>query len=321
MGQTVVAVGHGFPDLSIERKVFAEADVAVREAEAETEEAVVEAARDADALLIQHAPVGRTVFGAVENLEVIGRYGIGVDTIDLDAATEEGVAVVNVPDYCLDEVPTHAVALLLAVERRIARYDAEVETGSWDWTTGRPIYRLRGRTLGLAGFGELARRVVRKVEPFGFEPIAYDPYVSADEMADRGVEKVPFDGLLERSDVVSVHAPLTDETRTLFDGDALAAMDEEAVLINTSRGEIVDVDALYDALVDGELRGAGLDVLPEEPPSDHPIVELDSAVITPHAAWYSEESMVQLRRTVAEDVLRVFRGRVPKNPVNEAVFR
>ena len=317
MARTVVVVQHGFPDLSIERSVFADADLEVRETDARTEEAVASVARDADALVIQQAPVTRAVFEEAENLAVVGRYGIGVDTIDLDAATDHGVPVVNVPDYCLDEVPTHALALLLAVERTIPRYTEAIEAGDWDWTVGRPIYRLRGRTLGLAGFGSLARGVLERAEPFGLEPIAYDPYVSGGEMAEYGAEKVSFDELLARSDVLSIHAPLTEETRNLFDADAFDAMKDEAILLNTARGAVVDVDALYDALVAGELRGAGLDVMPEEPPGDHPIFELDAAVFTPHVAWYSEESFVDLRRTVAEDVLRVLQGRTPANPVNE----
>jgi D-3-phosphoglycerate dehydrogenase len=322
MTDTILVTDHDFPDLSIERDRLDEADVEVVAARARTESELVDAvaAERPDALLNQYAPVTRDVLEAHPGLEAVGRYGIGVDTVDLDAATDNGVVAINVPDYCTDEVPTHAMALLLSVERRTALYTARIEAGTWDWTDGQPIYRLRGRTLGLAGFGKLPQHLVEKAEPFGLEPIAYDPYVSADEMAEHGVEKVSFDELLARSDVVSVHTPLTDETRNLFDADAFAAMDEDAIIVNTSRGGTVDVDALHEALVDGELRGAGIDVMPEEPPDHHPLFELDETVMTPHVAWYSEESIVEMRRTLAGDVLRVLEGDRPENPVNEDVL-
>lgn len=319
MTHTILVTDFDFPDLSVEHDRLADADVEVVEAQAETEAEVIEAVEAVrpDALLNQYAPITRAVFEAGPEIRAVGRYGIGVDTIDLEAATDHEVVALNVPDYCLDEVPTHAMALLLSVERRTAQFSAEIESGTWDWTNGRPIYRLRGRTLGLAGFGKLPQAVVAKAEPFGLEPIAYDPYVDGAEMAEHGVEKVSFDELLERSDVISVHTPLTEETRAMFDAEVFAAMNDDAILVNTSRGPTVDVDALYDALVDGELRGAGLDVMPEEPPEDHPLFGLEETVLTPHVAWYSEESIVDMRSTVAGDVLSVLEDETPTNPVNE----
>lgn len=319
MTWTVLVTDYDFPDVSIERDRLTDADIELVEAQARTESEVVDAVSEfePDALLNQYAPITRDVLATAPNLRAVGRYGIGVDTIDLDAATEYGVVALNVPDYCLDEVPTHAMALILSVERRTALYTDEIESGTWDWTAGRPIYRLRGRTLGLAGFGKLPQHLVEKATAFGLEPIAYDPYVDADEMADHGVEKVTFEELVERSDIVSVHTPLTDETEELFDAEAFETMGDDAILVNTSRGAVVDIDALHDALVDGELRGAGLDVMPEEPPTDHPIMALDETVMTPHVAWYSEESIDDMRGTVAEDVLRVLRDEPPENPVNE----
>lgn len=315
---TILVTDYDFPDLSIEKDVLEGTDVDIHETQADTETKLIEAIEeaDADALLNQYATVGRDVLEAHPDLQAVGRYGIGVDTIDLDAATEYETYALNVPDYCLDEVPTHAMALILSVERRTAIYTAEIRDGTWDWTLGQPIYRLRGRTLGLAGFGKLPQHLVPKAEAFGLEIVAYDPYIDAETMAEHGVEKVSFDELLNRSDIVSVHTPLTDETKHLFDADAFETMDDEATIVNTSRGAVIDVDALYDALADGKIRGAGLDVMPEEPPEPHPLFDLDSVVLTPHVAWHSEESVVDMRRTLTEDVLRVLEGEDPKNPVN-----
>lgn len=313
----VVVTDYNFEDLGIEREVFESIGAEVVGADAGTEAEVREVAEGADALLNQYAPVGPAAFDAAPDLRAVGRYGVGVDTVDLDAATERGVWVLNVPSYCEDEVSTHALSLLLACERRIARFDSAIEDGDWDWKIGRPIFRQRGRTLGLAGFGKIPQRLARKASTLGLDVIAYDPYVDREELAEHDVEKVAFDDLLERSDAISVHTPLTDETRGLFDRKAFAAMDEESVIVNTARGAVIDVEALADALEAGEIRGAGLDVLPEEPPEESPLVGREDVVLTPHVGWYSEESIVELRRTVAEDVARVLEGEAPENPVNE----
>lgn len=314
---TVVVTDSNFPDLSIERRELATVADVVR-ADATTPEEVAEAAADADAdaLLVQYAEITDAVFREIDDLRVIGRYGIGVDNVDVESATEFGVTVVNVPSYCEDEVAEHALALLLACERRVVQYDAAVKDGRWDWKLGRPIHRLRGLTLGLAGFGKIPRRLVEKTAGLGFEYVAYDPYVDAESMAELGVEKVDFEGLVAGADAISIHVPLTDETEGLFDADAFAAMDD-AVVVNTSRGGIVDEDALGEALTSGAVRAAGLDVLSEEPPEDSPLLDRDEVVLTPHVAWYSEDSVAELRRTVARDVARVLRGENPDNPVND----
>jgi D-3-phosphoglycerate dehydrogenase len=315
MTATILVTDWDFPDLSIEETILSGTDVRLEASQAGTDAEVIEAAEavDADALLVQQAPVTRAVFETLE-LAAVGRYGIGVDTVDLAAAADHGVTVCNVPDYCRDEVPTHALGLLLAVARRIAAYDREVTDGTWDWTTGRPIDRVVGSTLGLVGFGTLPRRLVELVAGFDFEILVADPYVGAEEIAAAGGRKVELDELVASARVVSLHAPLTDETRGMIGADALSRMREDAVVINTARGELVDVDALVAAVERGEIAGAGLDVLPEEPPPsappDHPRI-----VYTPHVAWYSEDSITTLRRTVTRDVLRVLRGEPPDNPV------
>jgi D-3-phosphoglycerate dehydrogenase len=316
MPERIVVTDYDFPDLSIEAAVLDGTDVALEAGDARTPEAVIDLAAGADALLVQYAEITEAVFEALPGLRVVGRYGIGVDSIDLDAAAEHGVPVVNVPDYCTEEVPTHTLGLLLACVRNIPSYDRAIKGGEWDWTAGRPIRRLTGATLGLVGFGNLPRRLLELVAPFELDVLVYDPYVDATEIEAAGAEAVGLDALLGRARYVSVHAPLTDETRELIDADALDRMREDAILINTARGPLVDIDALFQAVEAGDIAGAGLDVLPEEPPSSPPL-DHDAIVYTPHVAFYSEESAETMRRTVTEDVLGVLGGDAPTNPVTD----
>lgn len=312
----VVVTDYDFPDLALEHKLANEAGIGLEAAQARTPDEVIAAAEGADALIVQYAQIDETVFEALD-LQAVGRYGIGVDSVDLTAASASGVPVLNVPDYCLDEVSVHAFSLLLACVREVPLFDREIRSGGWDWTLGKPIHRFAGQTLGLAGFGKIPREVAAKARAFDLDVIVYDPYVSADDIAACNGEKVDFDELLERSDFISVHVPLTDETTGLFDTDAFDAMKGSAVIINTARGPVIDTDDLYDALVAGDIAGAGLDVMPEEPPDDWSLFDLDEVVATPHVAWYSEESYEELRRRVTEDVLGVLRGDDPQNPVND----
>ena len=316
MTKRIVVTDWDFPDLSVEEEAVAEEDVELVSAQARTPGEVVDVAAEADALLVQYASVTRDVFESLD-LDAVGRYGIGVDNVDVKAATERGAHVLNVPDYCLDEVPTHALGLMLACARRIAHYDSEVKSGTWDWTSGKPIDRVAGSTLGLVGFGRIPRSLIDLVRGFDFETLVYDPYVESGEIADAGAEKVSLGELLDRSRFVSAHAPLTDETREMFDAEAFERMRDDAVLINTARGGLVDVDALVEAVESEEIAGAGVDVLPAEPPEETPPLDHPNIVYTPHVAWYSEQSSDEMRRTVTEDVLGVLRGDAPVNAVND----
>lgn len=316
MTDTILVTDFDFPDLEIERELADEAGVELETAAADGPEDVIEAAREVgpDALLVQYAQITRAVFEELD-LDVVGRYGIGVDSVDCEAAADHGVPVVNVPDYCQDEVAEHALALTLSCVRETARFDARIKDGEWDWTAGKPIHRLQGSTVGFVGFGSIPERLADKASGFDFEHLAYDPYRSEGELAEAGVQKVGLKELLERSRVVSVHAPLTDETRELLDREAFATMREDAVLVNTARGAVVDTTALAAAIEADEIAGAGLDVLPEEPPEESALFDLEDVVLTPHVAWYSEESITELRETVTRDVLSVLSGGDPTNPV------
>jgi D-3-phosphoglycerate dehydrogenase len=317
MGYTVYVSDTKTTDVETEREVLSRVDATLDLVHARTPGDLIEAAADADALIVDAGtPVTREVFEALSGLRVVGRAGIGFDNVDVGAASDHGVTVVNVPDYCVEEVSTHALALLLACVRSVPAANRQVHDGEWDWEVCRPAHRLRDRTLGLLAFGKIGRRFAEKVEGFGLDRIAYDPYVDAGTMAEYGVEKVSFEDLLARSDLLSVHAPLTDETERMLDADALAALPEGAILVNTARGPIVDDRALYDALVGGHLRAAGLDVMPDEPPEGSPLLDCEDAVLSPHAAWYSEESRLDLSRSVAGDVARVLAGEAPRSAVD-----
>lgn len=316
----ILVTDYNFPDLSIEQDLAAEAGVELEGAQARTPEEIIEAAEGADGLLVQYGEVTEEVFEARPEIQVVGRYGIGFDSVDIDAATEHGVSVVNVPSYCLDEVSTHAMALILGCVRKVSLFDREIKGGTWDWNQGKPIHRLTEQTIGLAGFGEIPQMLAGKAEAFGLDVIAYDPYLSSEEIAEHGARKVEFDELLAGSDMLSVHVPLTDETHELFDAAAFEEMQDHAFIVNTARGAVIDTDALAEALEAGELAGAGLDVLPEEPPESSPLIDRDDVILTPHVAWYSEDSLAELRRTVTEDVISVLDGNDPMNLVNTDVL-
>jgi D-3-phosphoglycerate dehydrogenase len=292
-------------------------DVTVRSTDTTTERAVIEAASEADALVVDvSTPVSERVLDACPDLRIVARAGVGVDTIDVAAAAERGVVVTNVPEYCTDEVATHTVALALACVRKLGPLDRDVKGGGWDWAVGGETHRLRESTLGFVSFGPIARRVREQTAGFDLEYVAYDPYVEEREMADAGVEKVDFEGLLDRTDIVSVNAPLTPETRDMFDAAAFERLPDRAVVVNTGRGGVVDEAALAAALDAGEIAAAGLDVFAEEPPGDSPLFDHDRAVLTPHAAWYSVEAREELNDTVAENVRAALDGETPPDRID-----
>ncbi len=318
----VVVTDFNYADLEVEREALARWNAELHGFHCATPQEVVRVARDADAIISQYAPIDAEVISELRKCRVIGRYGIGVDNIDVQAATERGIAVINVPSYCEDEVSDHALAMLLAWTRRIPHYAAEVREGVWDWKTGRPIHRLRGKVLGLLGFGKIARLLAKKAKPLGFVILAHDPYLPPEIFEEHGAQPVGFEELLARSDFLSLHVPLTPETRHLINAEALALMKPTACLINTSRGGVVDERALADALKQGQLAGACLDVMEKEPPdTDNELLKLPQVLISPHVAWYSEESERDLRRKIATDIGRALNGLLPEGLVNRELAR
>jgi D-3-phosphoglycerate dehydrogenase len=261
------------------------------------------------------------MIGQMTRCRIIARFGIGVDNVDIAAATNAGIVVTRVPDYCIDEVSDHTVALLLALVRKIPFANSLAHAGRWEMPAVVPIHRLRGSVLGLVGFGRIPQFVAPKAKAFGLRVISYDPFVSEETMKRAGVERVDFSELVKASDHISIHTPLGPETKHLFNADVFSRMKPTAHLINTARGPIVDEEALARALDQGQLAGAALDVLSQEPPSSSPLLGRDNVILTPHMSFYSEESLIDLQNIAAEEVVRVLSGEAPRNPVNPEALK
>ena len=316
MSTQVAVADTVFPSLDPAKEAMSRVDAELTLASEPTVEGILEVAADADALLVTYGQINADVIAGLNNCKAIGRFGIGTDNIDIGAAAEKGIVVTYAPVYCLDEVSDHAMALLLSVARKIPYANKLVADGRWEMPAVVPIARLRGNTLGLLGLGNIPQQIVGKAQAFGMNVIAADPYCPDDVFQRLNVAKVGFDDLLARSDYISVHAPLTPETEKMFNMDAFKKMKNTAFLINTARGPLVDTADLAAALDAGEIAGAGLDVLPTEPPAaDDPIVGRDDVVITPHTGFYSEDALLDLQTTVASDVAAVLAGEEPKYPV------
>jgi D-3-phosphoglycerate dehydrogenase / 2-oxoglutarate reductase len=309
-----------FPSLSTAREVLSAIGADLQLAPHATPEEILKVAAPADALLVTYAKITAEMIGQMKKCRIISRFGIGVDNVDLDAATAAGIVVTKVPDYCIDEVSDHAMALLLALARKIPASNAQVHAGRWEMKAVVPIHRLRGRILGLVGFGRIPQLVAPKAKAFGLHVIVHDPFVQAGVIARERVDQVDFDELLAQADFVSIHTPLLPETRNLFSTEAFSRMKPGAYLINTARGPIVDEHALAKALDAGQLGGAALDVMPNEPPAGSPLLGRENVIITPHTSFYSEESLLELQRKAAQEVADVLTGRAPKNPVNPAAL-
>jgi D-3-phosphoglycerate dehydrogenase len=300
-----------------ELRVLGEAGFDVRLERCRTSADVAEAARDADGVICQYAPVDAAALESLRRCRVVVRYGVGVDSVDVDAASRRGVWVANVPDYGTEEVADHALALLMASLRAIPRLDRAVRAGEWDVSAVRPLRRLSTLTVGVVGCGRIGEAFARKVLGAGLRVVAYDPAGVRAELREAGAREAGLDELLAVSDAVSLHLPLTDETRHLIGSDALSRMRPGAYLINTSRGGVVDHAALLAALEAGRLAGAALDVLEAEPPAaGDPLTAHPRVLVTPHAAWYSEESYETLKSEAAREVVRVLSGEPPRCPVN-----
>ena len=322
MSLRILITDYVWPSVEPERDVLAAGGAELVVAPDASEETLVAMAREVDGILTCFAQVTENVVRAAERCVVIGRYGVGVDNIAVDTATELGIAVTYVPDYCVDEVSDHVMALLLAWNRRIVAFDRSVKTDGWGslGLTMR-MMRLRGKKLGIVGFGRIGRAVCAKALAFGLEVLATDPYLSDDTVKEHGARMVELQSLLRESDFVTLHSPLTPETQNLISVDELEMMKPEAFLINAARGPLIDEDALYDALTSGKIAGAGLDVMVDAVPSpDHPLLKLENVLITPHVAFFSQEATLELERRAAGEVVSVLQGRMPDNLVNPAVL-
>jgi D-3-phosphoglycerate dehydrogenase / 2-oxoglutarate reductase len=312
---------HRFPP-TVEPGILAEVGAELIAVQCKNQDDVIAVTKDADGILASLTPMTRPVMETWTRMKVIARYGIGVDSVDLQAATDHGVYVTNVPDFCYDEVSDTALSLILAVSRKVVAMHQLVRQRVYNRALAHPIYKLRGKTLGLVAFGRIAQAVARKAIPFGFKILAYDPYVKPGAFLDVPVDFVGLEELLRRSDVISLHTPLTSETCHMMSRAQFQMMKPTAFFINTARGPVVDQQALTTALKEKWIAGAGLDVLEKEPPDPtDPILDFENVVLTPHYASYSEEAYQEVREKAARQIVQVLRGEVPTCLVNREVLK
>lgn len=322
MKPKAVITDYFFDNVDIEIKILEDHGVEPVILQSKDEDKLINGCRDADGLLNQFAPLTRKVISSLDKCKVIARYGIGYDNVDVDAATEKNIIITNVPEYAIEEVAEHALSLMLSLARKVTIINERVKHAVWDYNAAKPIYKIRGATLGLVGFGNIARNFAWRAQGLGLNVLAYDPYIEEQEMSNLKVKKTELEALLKESDFVSLHVPLIPGTHSLIGKKELSLMKESAFLFNLSRGAVVDEAALIEALAAGVIAGAAVDVLEKEPPDpDNPLLKMDNVIITPHMAWYTEESETKLRSTVATDVAKVLTGQRPDNPVNVEVLK
>jgi D-3-phosphoglycerate dehydrogenase len=318
----VVFIDHIFPDLRTERAILEPLGIELIEGHCKSVEEVISLTQTAVAMMAtSFKPINEDIFRVCPKLKFIIRMGIGVDTIDLPAATRYGICVCNVPDFCLQEVSDHTVALLLSLARKITLADSRMKKGEFSYLYLRPIARLQGRTVGFLGFGRIARLVANKISPFGVRMLFYDPYVS--EETREGCSKTSLEETLHESDFLCVHVPETGETHHLLNRETLALMKPSAYVINTARGGIIDTSALIQMLQSGRLAGAALDVVENETGllPDHPLCLMENVILTPHVGWYSEDSIQQVRVDAATEVVRFLKGQTLRALVNPEVLK
>jgi D-3-phosphoglycerate dehydrogenase / 2-oxoglutarate reductase len=316
-GPVIAVTDSVFPSLDPAKAALARLNPTYRMSKSVNADDIVAVAKDADAVLVTYAKLTREVLMQLTRCKAIGRFGLGVDNIDLVTAKEKGIAVNYVPDYCIREVSDHAMSLLLALIRKIPLSNKLVQSGRWEMPAVVPIRRIEGTVLGLIGFGHIPRLVAPKAQAFGIKVVAYDPYAKPDVFKSAGVESVDIDALFKMSDYVSVHAPLLPATRGMMNAEAFAKMKKGAYIVNTARGPLIDEPALIAALDSGQIGGAGLDVVAAEPlAKNSPLLGRDNVIISPHTAFYSIEALEELQTKCASDVARVLSGEKAVYPIS-----
>ena len=325
-GKAKILITEAMPLIKKEKEIL-EKYAEVKLARSPSEEDIIAEAKDADIIMVVYAKITKRIIDSAKKLKGIVRYGIGVDNIDLEAATQRKIPVANVPDYCVGTVADHAFALLLALNRKLLVANNIIKTGAYinTWTSPSEKIKgvdLEGRTIGIIGLGKIGRAVAARAKGFGLKILAYDPYISKEDAEALGVKLTDLDNLLRESDFVTIHAPLTPQTRGMINEEKLKLMKKTAYLINVARGPIVDEKALYKALKEGWIAGAGMDVYEKEPPDpDNPLFKLENVVLTPHIAWYTEDALWRLEMTAVNEAIRILKGEMPKNLVNKDILK
>jgi D-3-phosphoglycerate dehydrogenase len=316
----VVITDAEYPSFDIEKKVLSPCNVTLVKGQWTTEEELIKNCNDADALLNQYAKITPKVIEYLDHVKIIARYGIGVDNVDLDAATKKNIFVTNVV-YDICDVADHTIMLMLALTRKIFLVEKSIKKIEWDWKKFHPIPRIKGKTVGIIGLGRVGRQVARRLQGFDVHLLACDPYIPPDVFTTYKAKQVDLTTLLEQSDIVTIHVPLNNETKNMMSTNELKKMKKKALLINAARGGIVDEKALCDALKKKEIAGAGLDVLEQEPiQRDNQLLQYENVIITPHMGWYSEDTVDEVQRIAAEQVLQCLQGKIPTNLINKEVI-
>ena len=318
---SVVLTDYEWPDLSIEHGIFSPHGINFTAARCKNEDDVLSVTENADAIISEYAPLSGKVIHALRRCKIISMNAAGFDNVNVEAATQKGILIVNCPDYCFEEVADHTMAMVLSCARGLFQYDRRIRSRIWDFKAAGPRQRIRNSVLGLIGFGRIAQAVAERARSFGMRIVACDPFINDDYMVTRGVQPATINAVISRADYLSIHVPLTNETRKLIGSEQLSLMKRSAFLVNVSRGAVVDETALHDALKSGVIRGAALDVLDKEPPDfESPLLSLENVLITPHAAFYSDDAMREVRSRAAQEVIKVFKGELPINIVNRSVI-
>jgi len=317
-GFKVIVTDDRYGSYEEEKTVLKEIGASVEVHNLGNEGQTIEVLRDADGILVNLHPLPATVIQELQKCRVISRYGVGYDNVSVETATAKGIWVARVPDYCLEDVSDQALALLLGCVRKVAFKDRRIREGAWNLHREQPSYRITGKTLGLIGYGAIARTLHRKISGFGLgRVLVFDPYLDPKKIEENGAESATLRSLLKNSDYISVHAPLNDGTQGLIGSRELSLMKKTAILVNTSRGPLLEEKAVAEALANGKIAAAGLDVFEAEPlPAESPLRQLDNVILSDHTGWYSEESVTELKTKAAHNVLAVLKGGKPIYPVN-----
>lgn len=314
----IVITDYQYADIENEGRIAREAGIFLKSYHCKTQEEVIDVVKDADAVIVQYADMNADVISHMKHCQVIIKYGIGVNNIDVKAATEKGIYVCNVPDYGVDEVANHAVTMLLALAKKLPTITKALRNGDWSYDSIIPLFRLAGSTLGLIGLGRIPLSVAKKMASFDVKILAYDPFIDAKIAEENNVTLVDFETLCKESDFISVHCPLTAATTHLINKKAFQMMKKTAIVINTARGPVICEKDLIDALEQGEIAGAGIDVFETEPVSiDNKLLKMENVIATPHIAWYSEEAIQSVQSKAAQEAVNVLSGNCPLNPVNK----
>ena len=311
----IMMLNYEYDDLSFEYEECASRGYDFVPGHCATEDEFIEIAGDADGIVNVYARVTPKVAAGLKKCKVIVRTGVGYDMINVDACRANGIEVCYVPDYCVNEVADHAVGLLIAVQRKILQHHNNILDGKWDYQLVGPVSRLNTLTLGLIGLGRIGQNFVHKIKAIIPTILVYDPYLPDQVFAELGVQKAGLDTIFDQSHIISLHTPKTDDTHHIISADSLAQMRQRPFIINVSRGDLIDIYALMDALKSGQIQGAGIDVLESEPEVPPELRTFDNVILSPHAAWYSQDAEHETRSRALADVLRVLRGELPRNPV------